>query len=407
MRKIYIIGGLLLTGIGASFFVLHWPSYPSKSTQEEDIKQSNSGSSQSVTPDNKERVEGITTSSPETSKKPSDQLVEHLYNIQGIPSAKAVAFTPDGKELWAVSLLNKQSGLSVFAVDSGKKIQDIPLGEGGGVELVFSSDGSKVYVSQMETASVFEIDAHTKKILRTFKTKGNWTKVLALSHDGKTLFASNWVSNNISEIDIETGKTLRLIPTVKTPRGLYPTQDGMYLYVTGFDGGEIQKINLKTLEKKIIFQTGGAMRHLVADEQKGVLYASDMAKNTIYAVNLRDDSVGVFTTTDNNPNTIALSSDKKILIVSCRGKNATADNYYIPGPEWGSVLIFNTNSGKLLDALVGGNQPTALDISKDMTHFAFSDFLDARIQMFELPSYASLLEGNGGKSSTYKSQLKK
>ncbi len=335
------------------------------------------------------------------------QSVRHLFDISGISDPKAVAFSPDGNELWATSLLNKKSGVRVFDAHSGKNISSIVLEGGGGVEIVFSSDGSKVYVSQMETAKVFEIDSATKKILRSFDTKGNWTKILALSADGKTLFASNWISDNVSEIDLQAGVVRRLIPTVRTPRGVYPTRDGSFLYVAGFDGGEIQKINLKTLEKKILFKNSGAMRHIVADEGRGILFVSDMANSAIYRVYLKDDSVTEFARTDANPNTIALSQDKKVLIVSSRGKNATADNYSIPGPEWGSVLLFDASSGTILDAIVAGNQPTALDISRDMKYFAFSDFLDARIQMFELPSYEALVAAGGGSSATYKNKLKK
>ena len=97
-------------------------------------------------------------------------------------------------------LLNKKRGVSVFNSSTGEKITDINLADGGGVEIIFSLDGQKVYVSQMETAQVFEIDAKTKEILRVFNTGSVWTKVLELSADGNTLFASNWCGDNVSEI---------------------------------------------------------------------------------------------------------------------------------------------------------------------------------------------------------------
>ena len=45
-----------------------------------------------------------------------------------------------------------------------------------------------------------------------------------------------------------------------------------------------------------------------------------------------------------------------MLYVSNRGRNGS--NYYLPGPEWGSVLAIDTRTGRILDAIVGGNQPT-------------------------------------------------
>ncbi len=79
-----------------------------------------------------------------------------------------------------------------------------------------------------------------------------------------------------------------------------------------------------------------------------------------------------FTKTENNPNTIRLTNDEKVLAVSNRGINHQSGNYNIPGPEWGSILFYDAESGKLLDAVVGGNQPTGLSIYED--ELAYSNF---------------------------------
>ncbi|MCX6737952.1 MAG: YncE family protein [Candidatus Parcubacteria bacterium] len=338
---------------------------------------------------------------------PVGQLVHHLFNIVSVPSPKATVFTADGKEIWTTLLLNKKRGVSIFDSLTGDKVADINLADGGGVEIIFSLDGNKAYVSQMETAQVFEIDKNSKKVLRVFNTGSAWTKILELSADGKTLFASNWSGNDVSEINLEEGKLIRRIPTIKTPRGLYATKDGNYLYVAGFDKGEIEKIDLKTGKGKVIYKSGGAMRGIAADEEKEVLYISDMGKSAIFQVFLKNDEVKKFVNTDHNPNTIVLSPDKKILFVSCRGINNSSGNYYIPGPEWGSVLLFDTENGTMLDAIIGGNQPTALDVSPDGKLLVFSDFLDSRLEVFEVPSYSVLKDGDGGRSEVYKSELRK
>lgn len=335
------------------------------------------------------------------------QLVHHVLNIGSVPSPKGAAFSPDDSEIWVTLLLNKKRGVGVFDSATGKDVADIDLDGGGGVEIVFSKDGSKAYVSQMETAKIYEIDAKTKKILQTFNTKSAWTKVIELSPDEKILYASNWSGNDVSEISLETGQLIRRLPTVKTPRGLYATKDGKYLYVAGFGLGEIEKIDLESGKGKIIFTSKGAMRHFAADEERGVLFTSDMGKNTIWQISLADDTVKKFADTDHDPNTIILSPDKKILFVSCRGKNAANDNYYIPGPEWGSVLLFDAENGTMLDTIVGGNQPTALDVSCDGKMMVFSDFLDSRLEIFEIPPYEALKNGKGGRRLLYKDELSK
>ena len=91
--------------------------------------------------------------------------------------------------MW-VSLLGG-FGLEIFDPTTGTKIGGVKLGKYGAVEVIFSRDGTKVYASQMETASVYEIDRATRTIKRHFDTGGKWTKVLLLSPDEKTLWASN------------------------------------------------------------------------------------------------------------------------------------------------------------------------------------------------------------------------
>jgi len=337
---------------------------------------------------------------------PVGQVVHHLFDVPNVPSPKGVAFLQGDTEIWASLLMNKQNGVAVFDAQDGSLIKKIDLAGNGGVEVVFAHDGSSAYVSQMETDTIYEIDTQVYEITRTFKTKSTWCKVMELSHDGKTLYVSNWSGNNISEINLETGEVERILPTIKTPRGLYETADEAYLYVAGFARGELMKIDLETGEGDIIFASNGALRHIVPDEEKGVLYISDMANDELYVHDLNTGETSLFAETDINPNTIVLSPDKKILYVSCRGKNAES-SYYVPGPEWGSVLLFDTETGEMLDAIIGGNQPTALAVSHDGSKLVFSNFLDSNLQVYEVPTYEALKKVDGGRSETYKSELKK
>ena len=317
----------------------------------------------------------------------SGQQVKCIYSVSGVPSPKGVAFTPDGQEFWVTSLMNKKRGVVVFDAKTGKHKKDIILPDGGGVEIIFNSAGSRAYVSQMETARVFEIKTETKEILRTFDTKSSWTKVLALSPGEDVIYASNWVDNNVSIIDLQNGQLIRNVPAVTTPRGIYPTKDGTILYVAGFDNGEIQKIKLETGTSSVLHKSGGAMRHIAADEEKEIIYFSDMGKGLIFKLDMKTDKVEQFAKTDTNPNTIVLTPDKKILIVSNRGANHPSGQINISGPEKGTILFFDTSSDEKIATLVGGNQPTALDVSPDGRYFIYSNFLDGNLTMCEIPFY--------------------
>jgi DNA-binding beta-propeller fold protein YncE len=336
---------------------------------------------------------------------PRGLLYQSLVRFKCGPAPKQVVFSPDGKELW-VSLLSGH-GIEVFDPTTGTKLDQVTLGKYGSVEMVFNRAGTRLYVSQMETASVYELDPATRKVLRVLKTGGSWTKVLLLSRDEKTLWASNWSSNDVSEIDLVTGKLVRRIKTVANPRGLYETPDGKRLFVAGFKNGEIQRIDLATGQAKVIFKkAGGSMRHMVADEQRDLLYLDDLTTNVVWVLDLATEKVTKLADTDQRPNTIGLSPDRKVLYVSCRGKD-NPKTYFIPGPEWGSVLAIDTATGKILDAIVGGNQCTGLDVSPDGKLLVFSDFLDDTIRAYTIPDYEILAAGNGGRAVAHLKDLAK
>jgi len=316
---------------------------------------------------------------------------------------KQVAFSPDSREIW-VSLLGGH-GVQVFDARTRKRLDQIRLGRHGAVEVIFTADGKTVFASQMETASVFEIDRRTRKVRRQLFTKGNWSKVMALSPDERALYVANWVSNDVSVIDLASGKVRRLLPTVRTPRGLYPTPDGRRLFVAGYDDGEIQRVDLRTGASKVLLHTGGAMRHLVGDPQAGRLYADDMALGQVFVVDMASERARRLATTDKMPNTIDLTPDGKVLYVSNRGRNGPC--YCAPGPEWGSVLAIDAASGRILDAMVGGNQTTGLEVSPDGRTLAFSDFLDNRVHLYTVPPYQTLAAGGGGRGQAHLKDLPK
>lgn len=336
---------------------------------------------------------------------PKGQLLHALGTIDTLGAPKGVSVTPDGREAWT-SILNGPPSIEIFDTASGKKTGEVDIGEHGAVEVIFNEAGTLAYTSQMETAKCFEIDVATRKVLREFKTGSSWTKWVQLSPDEKTLYASNWIGDDVSVIDLTSGRLVRRIPVSNTPRGMYATKDGRYLYVAGFDSGDLERIDLQTWKVTPLFTAGGALRHIVADEERGVLYISDMAKDVVWVHDMATEKTTKFATVDHKPNTIDLTPDGKVLFVSCRGAN-NSKSYYLPGPEWGSILAFDTESGKPLDALVAGNQPTALDVSADGTVLVFSDFLDNRLRLYQIPSYQTLAAGGGGRYQATRDEITK
>jgi DNA-binding beta-propeller fold protein YncE len=332
---------------------------------------------------------------------PKGLLLHKLGEFETGSNPKQVAFSPDSTRIWVTDL--GESGVEVFDARTFRRVATIPTGAYGTVEVVFTADGSTAYASQMQTASVFEIDATSFQVKRQLFTGSAWSKILALSPDETLLYVANWSGDNVTEIELATGDARRQIPVVDTPRGLYVTPDGLRLFVAGYGDGELERVNLVTGASDVLLRTGGALRHLAGDGTH--LYVDDMATDEVYEVDLATESVEKLADTDNTPNTIDLSPDGRMLFVSNRGQNGESYNY--PGPEWGSVLVIDTETGRILDAIVGGNQTTGLDVSPDGSMLAFSDFLDNRVSVFAIPDPDALLSGDGGRASEHVAELRK
>ncbi len=308
-----------------------------------------------------------------TKIKGGEGFLNCLYEVR-VPSPKAVSFSPGGEELWVTSLMNERAGLFIFNSETGTGKKELNLPDGGGVEIIF--DSSAGYVSQMETGRAFKIE--NREIQEVYDSGSVWSKAFAFSPDYQKLYLSNWVGNDVSEFD-DSGKLIRKIPTVETPRGISVVNHS--LYVAGFKNGEIQKIDLQTGDSKIIFSTGGAMRDAETDGKN--IYFSDMAMGKIYSTTPEGEVVKI-AKTDRNPNTIRLTPDGKILVISNRGIN-NPESYYLPGPEWGSLLFFDLEKEEIIGSHIGGNQTTGLSISPDGSLLAYSDFLDHRVTVCKFP----------------------
>lgn len=333
------------------------------------------------------------------------QVLQKVLEFRSGHHPKGLRFSPDGSQIWA-SFLGGPPSVDGYSAATGERLHRLTLGKHGAVEIIYSHDGERVFASQMETASVYEIDRGSGELLRQLRTKATWSKIMALNPAGDRLYVSNWVSSDITELDLTTGEVLREMDTVDTPRGLWMDPSGEWLYVVSFGSGELVRINIETGRQEPLFSGGAVLRHVVADAERERMYISDMRKGIIWLLDMKTWQATTLARTDANPNTIDLTPDGRLLFVSCRGAN-NRESYYKPGPRWGSVLVLDALTGELLDAIVAGNQPTALDVSDDGRFLAYSDMLDDRISVYAIPPLEVLLSGGGGRADTYRRELRK
>lgn len=300
---------------------------------------------------------------------------------------KSVEFSPEGD--YFVTALLSGSGFELYSTEKRTLLRKINLPEEWGqkrgfVETAFFKTRNEMWVSQMTTGKIHAFDTETWKLKRSFDSGGIYPKVITLNDAENLAFISNWVSESVSIIDTTNYAVVKTIPVNGIPRGMAVSKNQDFLYVSNFTSGDINKIDIeKMFVVKNIDLGDGALRHIVIDREKNTLYVSDMFYGKVHVVNLADDTPKSSFYAGSNVNTIKLSPDGKKLYISSRGRNGE-QGYLYKGPEFGKILVYDTELKKITDWIWGGNQPTGLALSPDGKIMAFTDFLDHRIEIYSI-----------------------
>jgi DNA-binding beta-propeller fold protein YncE len=304
---------------------------------------------------------------------------------------KQVLFSPDSRQIYITLLGGK--GFQVLDLGTRTITNVEPQGyaeSSGFVEAILVPRGNEEHllVSQMTTALLHEFRLMPDggaEYMRSFKTGGVWSKVIAWLPGQDLLAVSNWVSNDVTILDYETAKVLHTLSGLNVPRGLAFSPDGRTLVVASFGGGFLAEYDTSTWERTRTLQRldGAALRHVLASRDGTCWFVSDMAYAEVVQVDQTTFKVVRVYRTGPNPNTIDLSPDGRLLAVSCRGPN-NPKSYMLRSPEPGSVMLFDTSTGELLATIQGGFQPTGLNISSDGKLLAFSNFQDPSVEVYSL-----------------------
>ncbi|MBN2875040.1 MAG: beta-propeller fold lactonase family protein, partial [Spirochaetales bacterium] len=162
------------------------------------------------------------------------------------------------------------------------------------------------------------------------------------------------------------------------------------VYVADFGSGAVLMYDAYSLDRVGELDDGvsakggrSAKRHLVVDPVRGRLYASDMARASVFAWDLASGRLiaEVWLGARANTNTIQVSADGRWLYASTRGPNNAVD-YERKGPAFGELVVLDTGTMSIAERHWGGNQPTGLALSPDGRTVVFSDFLDHRVEIY-------------------------
>lgn len=300
---------------------------------------------------------------------------------------KSVSYTPDGRYL--VLPLLSGGGAELLSASSLSRVAFLapPASYAkaeGFVESACFPAIRELWVSQMHNSMIHAFDLDTFEYKASFPSGGAYPKVICPSADGKTAFVTNWVSEDLAAIDVASRALLYKVKLGGTPRGLAASADGRWLYIARFAGGSILRLSLADRRLSTLWPAdGGAKRHLVLDEVRGRLYATDMGRDSLFAIEAATGALVAELRLGPNPNGCALSPDGRTIYACTRGTNG-ARGYELEGPDSGELIAVDAESLRVVARQWGGDQPTGLAVSPDGSRVALTDFLDRRVEAYDI-----------------------
>jgi len=302
---------------------------------------------------------------------------------------KQAIFSPDNRFLY-IPLLN-DVGFQIFDMEKREMLSKVAVGPKpklkGFPEGLFIEKNKSFLISQMSTNKIFEYtygEDGSVVYKRMFPSQGVFPKFLAYAPSLDLVAVSNWLTNDVVVFDYKTARAVRKIPGLKTPRGVAFSPDDQWLYITSYDGGNVFKFDTSTWKESKRFSSArAAMRHLALDPPRRRFFVSDMAKSLVFELDM--DSLALIHAykTFFLPNTISLDSAGRFLFVSCRGPN-NPKHYTLRSPRDSVVNVFDTEKKVLVGSILGGNQPTGLDVSSDDRSLVFTNFQDANFELYDI-----------------------
>lgn len=171
-----------------------------------------------------------------------------------------LALSPDGRVMVASNYGAMRAGRSITFIDVQKQevlghlaIDNYPRPHG----MVFSPDGSRLYVTTEMARCVVEVDVATRSFTRAIETDQGGSHMIALSPKGDRAYVANVHSGSMSVIDLEKGAVIKTVPSRPGCEGVGVSPDGSRVWLANNQSSTVTVIDAATLEEVVTVPCDG------------------------------------------------------------------------------------------------------------------------------------------------------
>jgi YVTN family beta-propeller protein len=208
------------------------------------------------------------------------------------------------------------------------------LHQGAPVEIAFTSDGAKAYVSNYQMygdgfdhpggdscslgtwdeSFLYRIDTATLAIDQVIPV-GAVPKYVAVTPDDSIVLVTNWCSFDLSIVDTTRAEQVTRIELGRHPRGIAVSPDSKVGYVAVMGSTDIAIVSLADFTVDWINGVGANPRHVVLSPDGAFLYATLNGDGEVVKIDTATGEIVAKVATGSAPRSMAISSDGDSLYV--------------------------------------------------------------------------------------------
>ena len=143
-----------------------------------------------------------------------------IKTVEAGEGTEGIDLTPDGQELWVSN--RSANTVIVYDADSLDQLAELTVGAFP-LRLAISPDGRHAVTSNLMDGSLSVIDVETRELVRTIEVSGTPDSAqvtILFSDDGSTLYVAETGTDTIAEVDFEAGEVVRRLPAGRQGDGL-------------------------------------------------------------------------------------------------------------------------------------------------------------------------------------------
>jgi YVTN family beta-propeller protein len=216
-----------------------------------------------------------------------------------------IGTSPDGTKVYVADRFTE----SVYVIDTSTNdvVATIPMGAGPNAVTV-SPDGTRAYVGLHGTNQVAVIDTATNQVINSVKVGPGVTEV-AVTPDGSRVYASNSSGSTVSVIDTATNTEITRVKVGGAPFGIAASPDGSKVYVANRSSGTVSVIDTATNTVVKTVKVGSSPRDLAITPDGSRVYVTNYGPDTVSVIDTATNTVVKTVAVGKDPIGGALSPD--------------------------------------------------------------------------------------------------